>query len=98
MARKNEEYAGRWVRLRRAIDTRGGSHFPKGGICKVTYVERGKLNIRMRNPDPLNIFGPRYLFCSNVERWDVEFLSSKADEPPREELADGAMDDGDDSE
>lgn len=77
MSRKNEEYAQRWVRLVRNLETKGGTKFPKGSVCKVTYVDRGLLNLEMRNPDPNNIFGDKYLHISHVEVWNVELLPDK---------------------
>lgn len=77
MSRKNEEYYGRWVRLVRDIKTKGGTEFPKGSVCKVQCVERGTLSLEMKNPDPNNIFGPKYLRVRCVEVWNVELLPDR---------------------
>jgi hypothetical protein len=73
---KAQEYRHRKVRLLRDIETKGGTHFPKGSIMRVDYVERGKLNLSMRNPDPLNIFGPKRISVHSVQLYDVELVES----------------------
>jgi hypothetical protein len=68
-----------WMKGRRAIvkydiETRGGTRFPAGSVCRVDYVDRGKLCLSMPNPDELNIFGPRYIFILKVQSRDVEIV------------------------
>lgn len=80
MAKKSiaEEYRGRLVRVRWDITTTGGTRFPAGSVCRVDYVDsRGKLSLSMRNPDPLNIFGPQRIQVIKVRLHQVELL------PPR---------------
>jgi hypothetical protein len=70
------------VRLKRDIDTRGGAHFPKGAICTITFAHTNDFTLKMRNPDPLNIFGPRWLGVSGVKLWDFEWLTKDKQMPP----------------
>lgn len=73
------------VRVKRDMETKGGSRFPKGSICRITYADTAYLTLAMRNPDPLNILGPRNLGITNVRRWDIEWLTPDRMEPPAPE-------------
>jgi hypothetical protein len=80
-ARKNEWLEGRKVRLLRDMETRGGTKFPAGIVCLVTNVSRGDLWVKARNPDPNNIFGPRYITMrTDFRPWQIEVLP---DDRPR---------------
>ncbi len=80
-ARKNEWMEGRKIRLLRDMETRGGTKFPKGIVCLVTNVSRGDLWVKARNPDPNNIFGPRFITMRmGFRSWQVEVLP---DDRPR---------------
>lgn len=71
---KNAWLEGRKVRLGRQIETRGGTVFPVGIVCLVERVYRGELTLKAKNPDPLNIFGPRYIFVRCGLEWHMEVL------------------------
>ena len=79
--RKNEWLRGRKVRLLRDMETRGGTQFPKGIVCYVDSVYRGELSLSARNPDPNNIFGPRFISIRcDFAPWRMEVLP---DDRPR---------------
>ena len=54
--------------------TKGGEKFPKGSICRVKYVERCGLTLSMKNPNPLNVFGPERVTIRCVSLHDVRVL------------------------
>jgi hypothetical protein len=60
--------------VRHGITTKGGTEFPKDIECLVTHVYRGELTLKTRNPDPMNIFGSKFIMVRCVKTWDVELL------------------------